>query len=194
MRPIRFTIASLTVAVAVVGLDIVWLKSLWTTHRSMFGFAVEGLDMGLFLMANILPFGLYPMLSRRGERRRFLAGFEVGGWAAVLASAGWAWLAPSSLERTARFILDPVWNLLFGWVRNNSIEGLVIMMSFLIIGLGIPQLLFAVLFGVRARRSFNRGVITEPDNSRPAKEIPTGTATGTQTASERSVVARACLI
>ena len=96
---IRFTIASLIVAVAVVAVDIVWLKSLMTTQRSVFGFAVEGLDMGLFLMANVLPFGLYPMLSRRGEGRRYLVGFEVGGLAAALAYAGWAWLAPAPWRR-----------------------------------------------------------------------------------------------
>jgi len=67
MRSIRFSIASLTVAVAVVALDIVCLKYLLVTHRSIFGFAVEGMDMGLFLMASVLPFGFYLMLTRGGE-------------------------------------------------------------------------------------------------------------------------------
>jgi hypothetical protein len=172
MRSIRFTIASLIVAVAVVALDIVWLKSLMTTHRSVFGFAVEGLDMGLFLMANVLPFGLYAMLSRRGEGRRYLVGFEVGGLAATLAYAGWAWLAPGALDKTAHFIFDPVWYLLFGWVGNKGILALVIMLVFLIVGLGAPQLLVAVLFGVRARRSYNRGVHATSADARPANAIP----------------------
>ncbi len=171
MRSFRFTIASLLVAVAVVALDIVWLKSLMTTQRSIFGFAAQGMDMGLFLMANVLPFGLYPMLSRRGEARRFLIGFEVGGLAAALAYACCAWNAPDALDRAAHFILDPVWNLLFGWVGNKGIAALLIMMGFLITGLGAPQLLVAVVFGIRARRSYNRGVHAASAEPRPANAI-----------------------
>src|SRR5271163_2388700 len=75
MKPFRYTIASLWVAAAVVALDIVWLRYMLTAHRSVFGFFAEGADLGIFLMANVLPFGLYPMLHRGGERRRFLVGF-----------------------------------------------------------------------------------------------------------------------
>ncbi len=195
MNSFRFTIASLAVAVAVVALDIVWVKSLLATHRSIFGFAVEGMDMGLFLMASVLPFGLYPMLSRRGERRWFLVGFEVGGLAAALGYASCAWLAPDALDRTAHFMLGPVWNLLFGWwVRNDTIEGLVMTMGFLIAGLGAPQLLVAVLFGVWVRRSYNRGDCTASADSRPADAVPTGIAPCDQAASETAVLPRVCLI
>jgi hypothetical protein len=164
------------------------------THRSIFGFAVEGLDKGLFLMANVLPCGLQPMLSGRGEWRRFLVGFEVGGLAAALAYAGCAWLAPDALEGTAHFFLDPVWNLLFGWVRNDTVGGMVAMMGFLITGLGVPQLLVAVLLGIRARRSCNRGVYAASADSRLDNAIPAGIASGDQTAPETSVLPRECLI
>jgi hypothetical protein len=194
MRSIRFSIASLTVAVAVVALDIVWLKSLLVTQRSIFGFAIEGMDMGLFLMASVLPFGIYPMLTRGGEERRFLVGFEVGGLAAALAYAVCAWLAPDALDRTAHFILDPIWNLLFGWVGNKGILALLMMMGFLITGLGAPQILVAVLIGIRARRSYKRGVYAAFAGSVPDNENPSETVLGGETTSELSVLLRACRI
>jgi hypothetical protein len=194
MRSFRFTIASLSIAVALVALDIVWIKSLLTTHRSIFGFAVEGLDMGLFLMATVLPFGLRPMLTRRGEGRRFWVRFEVGGLAAALAYAAYARLAPDALQATAHVILEPIWNLLFGWVRNDGIVGLVITMGFLITGLGAPQLLVAVLFGIGVRRGANRGVSAASAGSEPANTVPPPIAPGVPTASETSVFPRVRVI
>jgi hypothetical protein len=155
MKPFRFTIASLSVAVAVVGLDIVWFKYLLTRHRSAFGFGPEGYDLGIFLMANVLPFGLHPMLVRRGERR-FLIGFEVGGLAAALTYACCTWLAPDAVSKVTSFILDPVWDLLFGRVENGTIEGFVIYVVFLTVGLGVPQLFVAIVCGIQARRIFRR--------------------------------------
>jgi hypothetical protein len=156
MKPFRFTIASLSIAVAVVGLDTVWLKYMLTNHSSAFGFVAEGADLGILLMANVLPFGLHPMLVRRGERRRFLIGFEVGGLAAALTYACCTWLAPDAVLRVASFILDPVWDLLFGWVRTDTIEGFVIDVVFLTVGFGVPQLFVAIVCGIQARRIFSR--------------------------------------
>jgi len=186
MNPFRFTIASLLVAVAVVALDTVWIKHLLTTHRSALGFAVEGADCGLFLMANVLPFGLCAILSGRGDRRFFL-GFVVGGLAAALAFASCTWLAPDAVRTVAGAALDPVWNLLLGWVPNGTIGGLVAMMLFLAAGLGAPQLLIASACGIQARRVFRR---YHPDGPRPGDEAPTGIAPGggDRTASERSLV------
>jgi hypothetical protein len=194
MRSFRFTIASLSVAVAVVALDIIWIKSLLATHHSIFGFAVEGLDMGLFLMATVLPFGVPPMLSQRGEARRYWVGFEVGGLAAALAYVGCARLAPDALQATVHVILDPVWNLFFGWVRNNTIEGMVVMMGFLVTGLGAPQLLVAVLFGIQVRHRGNRGVSAESADSEPANLVPPHIVPRVPTASETSVLPRVCVI
>lgn len=139
MKPFRYTIASLWVAAAVVALDIVWLRYMLTAHRSVFGFFAELADLGIFLMANVLPFGLYPMLHRGGERRRFLVGFEAGGLAAALTFAACMRLAPDAVTGLASVSLDAVWNVLFGWVRNGTIEGLVIYMIFLTAGFGTPS-------------------------------------------------------
>jgi hypothetical protein len=49
-------------------------------------------------MANVLPFDLYLMIHRRGPEQRFLIGFEVGGLAAALGYAGFAWIAPELLR------------------------------------------------------------------------------------------------
>lgn len=154
MKPLRFrfSIATLAVVVALVAIDIVWIRTLFSTHRSLFGFTADGYDSGLFLMANVLPFGLYPMILRSGAEQRFLLGFEVGGLAAALGYACFAWLAPETLRVTASVLLDPIWNLCFGWLPNGTLEYLVVFDIFSTLGLGIPQLLTAVACGVLMRR------------------------------------------
>jgi hypothetical protein len=194
MKSFRYTIASLWVAMAVVSLDIVWINYLLTGHRSAFGFIAEGADMGIFLMANVLPFGVYPILYRRGERRWFLVGFEVGGLAAALAYACCTRLAPDAVWRVASVTLGPVWNLLFGWVNNGTIEGLVITMVFLTLGFGAPQLLIAYTCGIQARRIFRQRGDSAAAGPKPAAEAPAGIAHGDQAACERSVVPSVSLI
>ena len=176
MKPFRYTIASLWVAAAVVALDIVWLRYMFTAHRSVFGFFAEGADLGIFLMANVLPFGLYPMLHCGGERRRFLVGFEVGGLAATLTFASCMRLAPDAVTGLASVTLDPIWSLLFGWVPNGTIEGLVIDMTFLAAGVGAPQLLIAIACGIRARRLLRRRGASAVADRRAADADTTGIA------------------
>jgi hypothetical protein len=172
MNPWRFTIASLSVAVVVVGLDLVWIKHLLTAHRSAFGFVAEGWDMGLFLMANVLPFGIYPMFTRRGERRRFLVGFEAGGLSAMLAYACCSRLAPGGVERVIHAFLDPPWDLLFGRLQHGIGE-LVITLVFLAIGIGFPQLLVALACGKLAGRGLGRRSRTGAADPRLAGDAPT---------------------
>lgn len=172
MRPWLFSIASLSVAVAVVSLDLVWIKFLLTAHRSAFGFVVEGLDAGIFLMVNVLPFGLYPMFTRRGERRRFLVGFEAGGLAAMLAYACFTRLAPSGTEWVIHAFLDPPWDLLFGRLQHGIGE-LVITMLFLATAIGAPQLLVAIVCGILARRGLGRRGCAEAADPRLAGDALT---------------------
>jgi len=188
MKPFRYTIASLWVAAAVVALDIVWLRYMLTAHRSVFGFFAEGADLGIFLMANVLPFGLYPMLHRGGERRRFLVGFEVGGLAAALTFAACMRLAPDALTGLASVPLDAVWNVLFGWVRNGTIEGLVIDTIFLTAGLGAPQLLIAIACGILARHLFRRRGASAVADRRAADAATTGIAPDDRPACAKSIV------
>jgi hypothetical protein len=188
MKPFRYTIASLWVAAAVVALDILWLRYMLTAHRSVFGFIAEGADLSIFLMANVLPFGLYPMLHRGGERRRFLVGFEVGGLAAALTFAACVRLAPDAVTRLASVILDPVWNLLFGWVRNGTIQGLLIYMAFLTAGFGAPQLLIAIACGIRAQRLFRRRGAAAVADRGAVDAATTGIADSDRPACAKSIV------
>ena len=82
MKPLqfRFSIATLAVVVAVVAIDIVWFRTILRTHRSALGFAAEGYDSGLFLMAHVLPFGLYPMIHRRGAANDSWSGSRSADW------------------------------------------------------------------------------------------------------------------
>ena len=167
MKPlrIRFSIATLAVVVALVAIDIVWMRTIFTAHRSLFGFKAEGYDTGLFLMAHVLPFGFYPMIHRRGPEQRFLVGFEVGGLAAALSYAGFAWMAPEKLWVAFSLPMEPIWNLCFGWLSNGTLEYILILVIFLALGLGIPQLLTAVACGILISRGCERCCISVKDSS-----------------------------
>jgi hypothetical protein len=145
---IRFSIATVAVVVALVAIDIVWIRIVFIKNRSVFGFIREGYDTGLFLMAHVLPFGLYPMIHRRGPVQRFLIGFEAGGLAAALGYAGFAWIAPEKLSLAFFLPMEPIWNLCFGWLSNGTLEFMIIFTLFLALGLGFPQLLPAVACGI----------------------------------------------
>jgi hypothetical protein len=155
VQTFRFTIASLSVAVAVVALDAAWVKYVMT-GRSVFGFAAAGADCGLFLTANVLPFALRAALTRRGEQRQYYAGFVAGGFAAALAFTCCTRLAPEVVWGVAVATLGPVWDLLFEWVPNGTVFRVACMMLFLAAGLGAPQLVVALACGSRARRVFRR--------------------------------------
>jgi hypothetical protein len=158
VKPIRFrfSIATLAVVVALVAIDIVWIRTVFVTHRSAFGFNKEGYDWGLYLMAHVLPFGLYPMIHRRGPEQRFLIGFEAGGLAAALGYAVFAWIAPDKLWLAFSVPMEPIWNLCFGWLSNGTLEYVIILVVFLALGLGFPQLLTAVACGILVRRGSAR--------------------------------------
>jgi hypothetical protein len=158
MKPLRFrfSIATLAVVVAVVAIDIIWFRTIFGRHRSAFGFAAEGYDTGLFVMAHVLPFGLYPMIHRRGAQQRFLIGFEVGGLAAALGYAGFAWIAPETLSVATFVPFEPIWNLCFGWLSNGTLEFFITFVIVLALWSGIPQLLTAVVCGILIRRRCER--------------------------------------
>ncbi len=152
----RFSIATLAVVVALVAIDIAWIRTVFIRHHSVFGFIREGYDLGLFLMAHILPFGLYPMIHRRGPGQRFLIGFEAGGLAAALGYAGFAWIAPEGLLAAFSVPMDPIWNLCSRWLSNGTLEYAIIMTLYLALGLGFPQLIIAVACGILVRRGTAR--------------------------------------
>jgi hypothetical protein len=177
----RFSIATFAVVVALVAIDIVWIRTVFIRHRSVFGFMREGYDIGLFLMAHVLPFGLYPMIHRRGPGKRFLIGFETGGLAAALGYAGFAWFAPEKLLAAASVPMDPIWNLCFGWLSNGTLEYVITLVVFLALGLGFPQLLIALACGILVRRGF-AGYYPVATSGRPVG----GTENSPRTPDERS--------
>jgi hypothetical protein len=168
MRPLRFrfSIATFAVVVALVAIDLVWMRAIFTTQRSVFGFAKEGYDVGLFLMAHVLPFGLYPMIRRRGAEQGFLIGFEAGGVMAALGYAAFAWIAPDALSAVASPPLDAIWNLCFSWLVNGTLEHIIVFVLFLALGLGGPQLLIALVCGILIRRRFERRCTVVTDSRR----------------------------
>ena len=170
----RFSIATSAVVVALVAIDIVWIRTVFVTHRSVFGFIREGYDIGLYLIAHVLPFGLYPMIHRRGPQQRFLIGFEAGGLAAALGYAGFAWIAPETLRVAISLPFEPIWNLCFGWLSNGTLEYIIILVVFLALGLGFPQLLTAVACGFLVRRGSERcyPVVTSGRPGGVAEESP----------------------
>jgi hypothetical protein len=190
MNPLgfRFSIATLAVVVALVAIDIVWIRRIFSTHRSVFRFTAEGYDSGLFLMVNVLPFGIYPMIRRRGAERRFLIGFEVGGLAAVVGYAGFARIAPETLRLAASVPLEPIWKLCFGWLSNGTLQYVIIYIIFLALGLGIPQLLAAVACGILSRRGCERCSAVVKDSRRGGEAEGSPEAPSERSASNRLIV------
>jgi hypothetical protein len=174
MKPLRFrfSIATFAVVVALVAVDIVWMRMILGEHRSAFGFIAEGYDLGLILTAHVLPFGLYPMIHRRGAEQRFLIGFELGGLAAAAGYAGFAWIAPETLREVGSMAFDPIWNLCCGWLTNGTLKFFITLVILSALWLGVPQLLIAVVCGILVRRRYERrcALVKVPSgNGEPAR-------------------------
>jgi hypothetical protein len=102
----RYTIATLAVIVALIAVDIAWLRIMASGH-SVLGFRREGFDFGVLPMVNILAFGLYRLPARCSLKRRFLIGLECSGAAAVFAYAGCTWQYPDAVRDLAPYSSTP---------------------------------------------------------------------------------------
>src|SRR5690242_13076905 len=88
----RLSIAKAMVVIAILAIDLAWLRYTSRGYGTVFGF-VESLalangflfELGLLGMSNVLALGLLGLSSSRGQRRAFLIGFEVAGSAAMIA-------------------------------------------------------------------------------------------------------------
>ena len=108
--------------------------------------------------------------------------------AAALGYAGFAWIAPETLSAATFVLLDPIWNLCFGWLSNGTLEFFITFVIVLTLWLGIPQLLTAVVCGILIRRRYERCSTVVKDSSQGGHaKRPTETPgeTTTRTGSRR---------
>lgn len=173
MRAMRYTIASLTVLIFLVAVDLAWLRYVLHTRRSLLGFAYEGCDLALLPMANVLAFGIFRLGSRAGERRAFLIGFELAGLVALVGVAAAVRIAPDATNSVVSAAFDPLWSRTLGWVPRGTILQLVVGMFIISISYGLPEVLLALVGGLLARRvarQRRRGNPGEPSTASDAVE------------------------
>lgn len=171
---LRYTIGTLVVVVALVGIDFAWLRTMSSEH-SVLGFRRGAFDFGVLPMFNLLVLGLYILLFRRPRRRRFLVALEVGGMIALFTYCACTWLWPDIVRETAGLVFDPVWGTFFGWVPPGTpYPYLILYWTLVSATLTAPQLLFGLACGVLALRisrtggglidACDRRRVTPPDN------------------------------
>jgi len=107
---------------------------------------------GIVIMILVLEVGLFRMVSRRGVARTFWFGFEVAGWAYVIACEVFAWTA----WHLARLLFQ-------GYVLERPI-GLPFEMNQFVLFAGSLQLLIslaiALIVGILTRSAWSRwGVV-----------------------------------
>jgi hypothetical protein len=96
----RLSIAKLMVIMLVIAVDCALVRQIYislyyrTDHETQEFFEVGG----VLIMANILMVGLYRLVSRRGEQKPFLAGFEIAGFMALVAFVAWNRVLPKQVE------------------------------------------------------------------------------------------------
>jgi hypothetical protein len=104
----HYTIASLVLVIALIGVDFAWLSYILLTKRSLLGLAHDGCDMVVLPMTNVLTFGRFRLTCRPGKGRRFWVGFELSGLAALLAIALCLRLAPDAMSAAFGAVFDPI--------------------------------------------------------------------------------------
>src|SRR4051794_28512216 len=110
MRLPRVSVAMLCILVMVFAVDCAWLRHLFITGKSLLLFDAFGFDLGVLPMVNILAYGLYRVLLRRGQVPHSLLGFEVGGLVAILTYMVCSWVSPDTV-RAFVDLVDPIWRL-----------------------------------------------------------------------------------
>lgn len=89
MRPARLrprpSLSLLCLAVAVVAVDLAWLREIFGRRRSILGFVDEGGDLVALPMVTVLLIGLQGLRAAPGPDRSFAIGFEASGFVALAA-------------------------------------------------------------------------------------------------------------
>ena len=161
MRPVKFSISTLTFAIALIAIDVTLVRYLFVHNRSL----MVAVRCGL-LMANLVPLAGYRLWARRGTEQPFHSGFvSVGLIAALLYQAGCI-LAPRAMDDHQAGLALPVALAIRGFLPNElpSFENGPLYANILFYAatipaiafvVGFPQLLFALLGGLihwRTRR------------------------------------------
>jgi hypothetical protein len=142
MKRPRVSIAGLMLGIAIAAFPIALLASV-LADRPMLGLE-DCLDMGVLPSVTALGMGLGRIVLRRDRYRPFAVGFQVAGWAAVVAYVACCRLFPESMNAPNDYVA-------------NEIEPYIVVsdtfatsaLPLVLIGFiwGIPQLLIALAGG-----------------------------------------------
>jgi hypothetical protein len=165
----RTSIAGLMLFTALFALHCLVARAAWGgEHDSLY------VAVGL-LMADVLTAGLVSLRRRKraGRSGRFLAGFEAGGWSALLLYAACCVLARGPMQVYGNSMFSFV-SAVTGLERLGGIPstvGAYVNLAALILAhtaiLLVPQLVLALVVGLLTRRFGPGGSIGEPDSGRP---------------------------
>ncbi len=180
-RP-RASVADLGLLILVVAADFGLARHLIVNMPG----STTGTVLGLLPMVNLLGFGLYRLIRRRGDRRPFTIGCEVAGWPATVGLGLLAGFTPGPistfLPRFARFAFHTA-DLLLGdgpggahryFFQNNDHFplGVAFELSLVAAFYSTPPLLAALAGGMvahlAARRSSPGGKRSQPDSGQTA--------------------------
>ena len=167
MKPVKFSISTLTFAIALVAIDMTLVRYLFLHDRSL----MVAVRCGL-LMANVLAVAGYRLWARRGTGHPFLSGFvSFGLLAALLYQAGCV-LAPKAMDDHQAGLAFPVALAIrrvlpndFPFLDNGHLYAKILFYAATIpaiaVVVGFPQLFFALVGGL-IRWTTGRPTIVEP--------------------------------
>ncbi len=106
LKILRVSIATLAVCVLILAVDLAILRYFPTSDRAW-------LDLFAVPMLNILAFAFYQgrALRRLGKSSPFLRGFQILGWAAMIAYLTWCRIRPQDVGWALAVVSEPIQRL-----------------------------------------------------------------------------------
>jgi hypothetical protein len=161
MRPVKFSISTLTFGIALIAIDVTLVRYLFLHDRSL----IVAVRCGL-LMANLLAVAGYRLWAGRGTEQPFLTGFVTFGLMATLLYQAGCVVAPKVMDDHQAGLAYPVALAIrrvlpsdFPTLGNGSLYAKILFYAATIPAIafvvGFPQLLFALVGGLirwRTRR------------------------------------------
>jgi len=154
MRPVKFSISTLSFAIALIAIDVTLVRCLFLHDRSL----MVAVRCGL-LMANLLAVAGYRLWARGGTGQPFLSGFVSFGLMATLLYQAGCILAPKAMDDHQASLAYPVALAIrgvlpyaFPSLENGYLYAKILFYAATIPAIafvvGFPQLLFALLGGL----------------------------------------------
>jgi hypothetical protein len=140
----RVPIAGLMLAIAIIAFDLAVLGSV-VEGRPLLG--LEGLEIGAIPGVTALGIGLARILLRRRRPGPFAAGFQVAGWAAVVAYLAACRLAPDFMQIPYAYYVNNIEVYYFSHDFFDTQEGYALTLVIAGFVWGTPQLLLALAGG-----------------------------------------------